>query len=385
MKNKNLMFVIIAIVVSCFYIFFANKYVTRNEVEDTILDDYSVYNARVVEIVEIIEDDYNLGYETIVGKTINFKAEVLNGDMKGETVDAKQEISPFFAIQPEEISLGDKILISQSYNSDGIDNSQFDMLEYVRTDVIVFLVLIFFAGLILFGKSKGILTIISLSLTCLSIFYVFIPSILNGNNIYFWAIQICIFIIVMTLMIANGTNLKSLSAGLGCVGGILTAGIITLILNSALRLSGMVDEKSVFLQMLNPDNPIDLKAIIFAAIIIGAVGAIMDVAISIASALSEIKLQNPDISFKKLYISGINIGKDILGTMTNTLILAYIGSALSTVLLLIANTGSMTYLVNTESIIIEVIQSIVGSFGILLTLPLTSLVSAFLYTRERKN
>lgn len=382
MKNKKLMYVTVAILISFLYVFCANKFVTRHETVDTSVEDFSVYKATVTQITDVIVDEYNLGYEAVEGKTIYFDAKISNGDLKGQTVYVKQEISPFFAIQPEEISLGDKILISQSYNSDGIDTSIYDMLEYVRTDVIILLVIIFFIGLLWFGKTKGFLTIISLSLTCMSIFLVFIPAILNGHNIYLWAILTNAFIIVMTFSIVNGFNLKSLSAGIGCISGILMSGFIALSLNGVLRISGMIDEKSVFLQMLNPDNPIDLKAIIYAAIIIGAVGAIMDVAISIASSLQEIKAQNPQIDFKELYKSGINIGKDILGTMTNTLILAYIGSSLSTVLLLIANTGSMTYLINTESIIIEVIQSIVGSFGILLTLPLTSLISAFLYTRE---
>lgn len=382
MKDKKLIIVIFSIIISCLYIFLANKYVTRNQEVDTSLDGYSVYTARIVEITEIIEEEYDLGYEKVTGLIVNFDAKVLNGDIKGEIVSCKQEVSPFFAIQPEEVSVGDKIMISQSFNSEFSNESKYDMLEYVRTDTVVILIVLFFVGLIIFGKNKGILTIISLTLTCLAIFYVFIPAILNGHNIYLWSIQVCIFIVVMTLLIVNGINKKSLSAGIGCICGILTAGIMVLLLSSTLRISGLVDEQAVFLQMLNPDDPIDVKAIIFAGIIIGAVGAIMDVAISIASALSEIKLQNPTISFKNIYISGINIGKDILGTMTNTLILAYIGSSLSMVLLLIGNTASITYLVNTEAIIIEVIQSIIGSFGILLTLPLTSLVSAFLYTRE---
>ena len=188
----------------------------------------------------------------------------------------------------------------------------------------------------------------------------------------------------MTLLIVNGANVKSLSAGIGCVGGVLVAGGLAVIMDKFLKLTGIINEQSVFLQMLNPEHPIDLKAIIFASIIIGAVGAIMDVAISIASSLNEIQAQNADISFRKLYTSGITIGRDIMGTMTNTLILAYIGSSLSVVLLLTSSAPSLTYMLNTEMIIVEMLQSLVGSMGILLTLPLTSLISAFLYTKKLK-
>lgn len=385
MEKRERILTIVAVIISCLYIFLMNKYVTMNEVSDEGYGDYQIYTARVINIVERIEESYDFGYSEIKGYTVNFEAEILKGELKGQIAQVKQEISPFFAIQPDEIELGDKILISESFNDGVMDATRFDMIEHVRTDTIVILVTVFFAGLLAFGKKKGILTIISLTLTCLSIFMVFIPAILNGHNVYIWAIITCAFIAFMTLSIVNGFNLKSFSAGIGTLCGILLSGFMMITLSSTLKISGLIDEQSVFLQMLNPDNPIDLKAIIFAAIIIGAVGAIMDVAISIASSLSEIKLQNPEISFEKLYISGINIGKDILGTMTNTLILAYIGSSLSMVLLLIANTASITYLINTESIIIEVLQSLIGSFGILLTLPLTSIVSAFLYTKTKKN
>ena len=381
-QNKKLLLLVSAIIISCLYIFVANRVITKDNIKDTGMGEYDVYRAKIIEIISEDVTTYDLGSQVAEGKIIYFNVKILDGDLKGEIKSVKQEISPFFAIQPKEITLGDKILISQSFNSEIIDENSFDMLEYVRTDGIIILVLIFAGCLIWYGRSKGFLTMISLTLTCASIFLVFIPSILNGYNIYVWSIQICIFIIVMTLSIVNGFNLKSLSAGLGCTGGVLVAGIITILSQKALKITGMVDEQSVFLQMLNPDKPIDLKAIIFAAIIIGAVGAIMDVSISIASSLNEIKDQNPEISFKNLYTSGINIGKDIMGTMTNTLILAYIGSSLAMVLLLISNTASMSYLLNTESIIIELLQSIVGSLGILLTLPLTSLISSFLYTKK---
>lgn len=385
MKKKETILIIITILVSCLYLFSANKFVTRNEIENSDMMKYDVYTARVIDIFNIQEEEYNLGYDVVTGVLVNFYAEVLSGELKGQIVECRQEISPFFAIQPEQIDLGDKILISQSFNYGLEDTTHFDMLEYVRTDTIIILILIFFAGILWFGRKKGFLTIISLSLTCVSIFAVFIPAILNGYNVYFWAVLTCIFIVAVTLMLVNGFDEKSLSAGIGCVAGVLVSGLLVGISGEILKLTGLIDEQSVFLQMLIPEKPIDVKAIIFASIIIGAVGAIMDVAISIASSLSEIKMQNSEANFKDLYNSGVNIGRDILGTMTNTLILAYIGSSLSMVLLLIANTGSMIYLINTESIIIEVLQSVIGSLGILLTLPFTSVICAFLYTRQNKN
>ena len=133
----------------------------------------------------------------------------------------------------------------------------------------------------------------------------------------------------------------------------------------------MVDDDSLHLYLLNEDRPIDLKAIIFSAIIIGAIGAIMDVSVSIASSLKELQDQVEHVSFGMLLKSGITIGKDMMGTMANTLILAYIGSSLSVTLLLVAYSNSLLTLFNREMIVVEILNALVGSFGILLTIPLT--------------
>lgn len=388
MKTKNFEYItlILTILFAVLYIFLANKYVSNKEETSSYLDDYDTYKAKIVEITQVYDDTFNLGDSPMGGKLIIFNAKVLNGDLKNEIVSVSQEINPFFAIQPPEISLGDKILISQAYVNMDIDSpADWSMLEYQRTDTIMVLFLIFFICLLIFGRFKGFLTMISLIVTCSCVFFIFIPAILGGHNIYFWSMQICIFIIISTLLIVNGYNIKSLSASVGCICGICTASFLTLFMSNILHLTGLIDEESVYLQLLNIEKPIDLKALIFSCIIIGAVGAIMDVAISIASSLNEIKENTPDISFKSLFISGLTIGRDIMGTMTNTLILAYIGSSLSTILLLIGNTSSIEYLLNTEMIIIEILQSLIGSMGILLTLPLTSLISAYLYTLKNKS
>ena len=138
------------------------------------------------------------------------------------------------------------------------------------------------------------------------------------------------------------------------------------------------------LRFLSTTSPIDLKAIIFAAITLGALGAIMDVAMSIASSLYELRTEAKNPGFKMLMHSGMEIGKDMMGTMSNTLVLAYIGSSLATVLLLIAYNNSLIELLNKEMIVVEILQTLVGSLAILFTIPLTSFVASVLYMRPSK-
>jgi uncharacterized membrane protein len=219
-------------------------------------------------------------------------------------------------------------------------------------------------------------------LTCAAVFAVLIPSILTGKNIYLMAVLVCAYVTIMTLLIVIGYNKKSLSAAIGCMCGILVTGLISVIMDRVLFLTGIVDEHSRYLVNFPLETPINLKAILFAGIIIGAMGAIMDVAMSISSALWEIKEKARKISFEELFRSGLTIGRDIMGSMANTLILAYIGTSLSVVLILSVYSDSLTSLFNTEMIVVEVLQALAGSFGILFAMPLTAFFCAAIYLKD---
>ncbi len=313
--------------------------------------------------------------------TVTFEAKVLSGERKGQTLTAIQQIDAVYPAKLKEVAKQDRVLLYENTES---EIGGWIMGEYVRFDPLLILGLLFGVGLLIFGRMKGLNTLISLAFTFLSVFAVFIPAIMSGQNIYFWSILTCVFITAMTLLIVNGANRKSLAAGIGCFSGVGMAGVLSLITDQVIHLTGWLDESSVNLYLLRPDHPIDLKGIIFAGIIIGAIGAIMDVSMSLSSSLQELKEKLPNVTAKVLFRSGITIGRDIMGTMANTLVLAYIGSSLSTTLLIISYTGSLTALLNREAIVVEILNALAGSIGILLTIPLTSLVCAALYTRKKE-
>ncbi len=373
----------LTIIFSVILLFVGNRMTTyRFQVADLGAEN-KPFEAKVVEIVDRQTAEQTIGESApSEGVTIIFFCRALGGRLAGQTITAMQTNDGFMAVHQKEVEVGDHVLIDRSQNV--YAQHEWELREYVRTGPIFVLGAVFFLFLLLFGRGKGLNTIISLVLTCVAIFGVFIPSILTGHNIYLWSMMISLYVIVMTLMIVNGPDKKSLAAIVGCLGGIFSSGVLVILMDYFLRLTGMVDEDSTFLLLFNPDKPIDLKAIIFAAIIIGALGAIMDVAMSISSALFELFENVSDMSFQSVYRSGINIGRDIMGTMSNTLILAYIGSSLSVVLLLIAYNYSMVALLNREMIIVEMLQALIGSIGILFTIPLTSIVCAFLFTSRHK-
>ena len=193
---------------------------------------------------------------------------------------------------------------------------------------------------------------------------------------------VCVYTIAMTLSIVIGFNKKSLTAAIGCGSGVAVAGIISIIMDRLLSLTGIVDESSRYLAILPIATPINLRAIIFAGIIIGAMGAIMDVAMSISSSLWEVKEKAGTIKFEALFRSGLTIGRDIMGTMANTLILAYIGSSLSVVLVLSVYSNSLFALFNSEMIVVEIVQALAGSLGILFAMPLTALFCSIFYLKD---
>lgn len=375
MKREKIVFTI-ALIISILYIVIGNRMAMKNNnfFKDNFKVDYP--RAEITRVIERKETPVLIeGLENQLNTDITFEAQILSGDHKDELVIATQNISTYITGTQDEVKAGDKILL---YNEINYENeSKWYFVEYSRITPVIILGLIFFGLILLFGKLKGVKTIISLIITCLSIFIVFIPAVLGGQNIYAWTIVTCAVITFSTVMIVYGYSKKTLATALGCIGGVLVAGILTLIMDGVLKITGFVDEDALYLNQLNP--AIDLKAIIFGGILIGAIGAIMDVSIDIASSLFEVadKLEKPD--FKTIMKSGLNIGKDIMGTMTNTLILAYIGSSLSVVLLLTASNHSLVYLFNLEMIVVEILQALVGSIGILTVIPLTSCICGGLY------
>ena len=185
-------------------------------------------------------------------------------------------------------------------------------------------------------------------------------------------------------MLVGGPDRKTLVAMAGCIGGVLLSGLLTVVVSRLLHLTGMADQDAIYLADLTTRNPLDLEGIVFAGVLIGAVGAIMDVAMSLASALWELRCEAAAPTARLLARSGMTIGRDMMGTMANTLVLAYIGSSLSTVLLLVAYAASAEGLLNREMIATELLRAVVGSLAILITIPLTSLLAAWIYTRENR-
>lgn len=240
-----------------------------------------------------------------------------------------------------------------------------------------------FTGIILLLSGKrGLESILALIFTSTLIFFILIPLLFRGYDPIFWSITLAIIITGVSLILIGDFDKKTLVAIIGTVCGIVVAGILAYIFGQLAKLSNTHLEYGDQLLYLSSKYPIKFNGLIFTGILIASLGAVMDVAMSIASASYELS-KSSDFSGKKLFISAMNIGKDIMGTMTNTLILAFTGGALNMLLMIWGFRMSYTQIMNMPVFATEVIQALSGSIGIILTVPFTAFISAYIYSKDK--
>jgi uncharacterized membrane protein len=337
----------------------------------SLAEDFQVnlYRARVLDVDEILIRD------TVV-QVLGIR--ILNGDLKGTEATIRNTIVD----SPDAVRLraGDRISVHMEINAD--NETAFYFQNYDRTLPLAFLFVFFSLCVIALGRLKGVKALIALTLTIGLIMFGLVPLLLRGYNPIVLSVLTCMLSAVITFGICFGTGKKSVSAIIGVSGGLFAGGIIAYLFGIFARITGFSHGDAQMLQYLPGGYAFDFRGLLFAGIIIGALGACMDVAISISSALVEITTHNPAIGKKELVQSGFNIGKDIMGSMVNTLVLAYTGSSLATILIFTGFERGFIEIINLDSIATEVVRAIAGSLGLLFAIPIT--IFAFILLEGKK-
>lgn len=299
---------------------------------------------------------------------IVFTAEKLFGKNKEEII-VKQiptEIT-------KKVHVGDKIMAIQYEDT-------YSFEDYYRLDIIIYIFVAFVLIVIIEGRFIGFNSILSLCLSCSAVLFVYIPAIRSGQNIYYWTLIVCAYMIVTTFVLVYGINRKSITTIISCSLGVAFSWIFTITINKIAKMTGYINQKSFQIPELLGIKNLDLRAILFSMIVIGCLGTLMDVCMSIASSMFEIKNQRKGIRVSELIASGLKVGKDIMGTMTNTLVLAYLGSNLMQIIVYSASNYSVLGLLNKEEIIFEFLQSLIGSMCILFAIPCTAILAGFIFS-----
>ena len=337
-------------------------------------------NDYVVDTVARVMETYGVKEVvtgTVTDKVQEVKIEIVEGDYIGEEFTTNYVLTYDIAgkIQAYELDVGDRVLVQLTEDDEG--NVIATVQDVAREKYIILMFVVFLLSIVLVCGKQGVKAIVGLIATIIIIYCVFIQGVFEGKDAIIYSILATILTIGVTFVIIGGFNKKVLTATLGTLGGVLSAGVMALIFNNLAKMTG-ASEEAIQLTINIASINFEFRDLLFSGIVISALGACMDVGMSIASSLDEIKMKNPEITWKELLKSGMNIGRDTIGTMTNTLILAYVGSSVSLILLFMASDLSVIEILNKETIAEQIISALAGSMGVVFTVPITSFVYAVL-------
>ena len=307
---------------------------------------------------------------------------VLSGKFKGteRLIDNMLTGNPAYDIN---LQKGDKVILHVERKTEDIinaDDVDFFIADIKRDDALVWTSIAFVMLLLLIGRKKGLYSLLSIIATVTLIFFMLMPMILHGFCPIASAVLVGILSTIITIYLVGGFNSKSSSAIIGTSLSLVFAGGLSLITIYLAHLTGFAGEESMFLYSAHPE--LDFQGLLSASMIIAALGALMDTGVSIASAINEIYETDKTLTVKQLFKSGMNIGKDVIGTMSNTLILVYLGSSLPLVLL--SNNIDLQKFFNLNQVATEISSAIIGSIAILLCVPLTAIISAYLIKNQKQ-
>ena len=310
------------------------------------------------------------------------KVKVLSGQFKGEEryIDNMLTGNPAYDIP---LKKGDKVVLHLEANSPEImssDDVNFYIADLKRDNILIFITGAFFVLLVLIGKKKGLASLISIAATICLMFFVLMPLILHGFCPIASAVLVSIISSAITIYLVGGFNAKSSSAVFGTVLSLVIAAGLSMGAIYYARLTGFAGEENMFLYSAHPN--LNFTGILSASMIIAALGALMDTAVSIASTINEIYETDKSLSIKQLFISGMNVGRDIIGTMSNTLILVYLGSSLSLVLL--SSNIDLQKFFNLNQVATEISSALIGSIAILACVPITAIIAAYMIKNQKR-
>ena len=349
-SKKKLIIWLGVIIISLFSLIF----ISNNE---------GLYNKPIAKILLVDEQEFNK--ETDNGKIESMKnqkmqAVIMNGMHKGKTVKL-DNVTSFSQVNDLDLKINDEVFLSIQDN-DKQEISSAKIIELKRDKYIVYIMNIFIVLILLIGGAKGFRSLASVFVN-IAILFIIIKLFNKGYYLMVFSIIASVLFIVFFIIIVSGRNKKSISAIVGTLAGTFVSMLIAGIVIKMNNWSGVHFEEMEFLTQLP-------ETIFFIELMIGTLGAIMDIAISISSAVKELYDKNPNAHTKVIVKSSREIGQDIMGTMANTLVFAYISGSIPTILLYLRNGMPITYVISIN-LSLEFMRAIVGSIGIVLSIPIT--------------
>ncbi len=341
-------------------------------------DSLHYIKGRVISITsESLEQDSSdpslyLGEQEIV-------VELLEGDMKGQQVNIDNYLSQVHNIR---VSNNQRVIVC----ADTPENAApyYTVFNYDRTLPLCMLIAFFAFAVIIVGRKKGIRALLGVAFSLMTVVVFMAQAIFHGFDPVAIAMLTVLLSTGATLLLLNGLSRRTAVGAISTFAGVCVTGVIFCIAAWSLHLSGYNSDTAEELLLVRDATGLCVRPLLLAGVLISALGAVMDVAVSLAAALEELVQVNPSLSRRELVRSGLNIGKDMIGTMSNTLILAFAGSALNTMISLLAFGYQFSQLFSSDYMAIELTQGLCATLGVVLTVPIATAVSASLFIRQSR-
>lgn len=337
---------------------------------------YKIY-YELAKVKEITNDNvvYDEDSEQIARGSQSLIVEILTGRYKADVMPVLNPIGP----TQEKLAKVGTVLTVKLETSHGVGGYQIHIITFNYLPLLIFMLLLFITAVAVVGRWKGIMSLLGLAATFVSIIFFLIPLWLKGHKAIPLTFCVCIFVSALCFVLIGGVTRKTVSAMLGTALCLLVACAFAVICSGIAHLSGLNMEEAEYL--LDENRMLDgvtlnIRGLFVSGILISALGAVMDVAMSIASAVTELSDVNPGMKPIELFKSGMNIGRDMIGTMTNTLILAFAGTSLNVIIIMYIAGMEPYQLINNDAIMMEIIRGLAGSIGLILAVPLTAAVAS---------
>ncbi len=302
---------------------------------------------------------------------------VTKGVDEGENINV--ENGSLLSSEVKKFKVGDKVLVTKTQ---GADNQTFYFIsDYIRRDGLLGLSLIFLGLIGLIGGKRGVLALVGMVISFLVIFYFVLPQILAGHNPALISIIASIFIIPVTFYLSHGLNKKTTAAILGTIVSLVVTVLLAKYFVELTRLSGFASEEAGYLQAFT-QGTVNIRGLILAGIIVGVLGVLDDITVSQAAVVDQLKKTSQKLSSWELYSKAMDVGRDHIASSINTLVLVYAGVALPLLLIFLDNPHPFSEIINYEIIAEEIVRTLVASIGLILAVPITTLISSVYLSRE---
>lgn len=332
-------------------------------------------------ILETNNEDLHTHSVVTVG-TQDVKMKILKGKFKGDILEAHNVLMGQKKLD-KIFKKGDKVLAVLTLNPEKnkIISARPDDHYRIKIELILFALFAIF--LIVFAGLTGFKALLSFVFTALSIWKVLIPLLLNGYHPILISLLILSVTTAIIIILINGFSRKGMVALTGALFGILITGFLAVLFAHWFKIAGTVKDFSETL-LYTGFTHLKITDIFVSGIFISAAGAVMDVAMDISASQNEIVLKKPEIETKELITSGFHIAYPVIGTMTTTLLFAYSGGFMFLFMALMAKGTPIVNIFNTNFIAAEILNTLVGSFGLVLVAPITAIVGGYIYTNKLK-